>query len=56
MLSLNERMAYTCTQGYIVTLFDLHHGLLHRLDDALLDHHTRLGFTLVGLLGRPLWA
>lgn len=30
--------------------------LLHGLDDALLDHDTRLGASLVGLLGRPLGA
>ena len=47
--TMNE---YTCLPANIVTY--LHHGLLHGLDDALLDHHARLGSTLEGLLGRPL--
>lgn len=31
----------------------LDHGLLHGLDDTLLDHHARLGCNLESLLGRP---
>lgn len=40
----------------VANVLRLDHRLLHGLDDALFDHHTRLGCVLQSFLRRPLGA
>lgn len=46
----------SATKGIMTPRVFLQKRLLQGLDDTLLDHDTRLGAGLVGLLGRPLGA
>jgi hypothetical protein len=43
-------------KGIVTSRACLDSRLLQGLDDTLLDHHTRLGASLVGFLSRPLRA